>query len=294
MAVVLSLGAALLYATASVLQHRAAREVPPEQGLRPGLMIALLKRPMWLVGFSADWVAFGLQAAALGVGSLVLVSPLLTAGLLFSLPIGAAWAGRRMGGGDWVAAIALTGGLSVFLVVGDPTHGIDQASNRGWLVCGVIVGALAAAAVLGSRRVRGARRAVLLALATGMLYGITAALTKTTVSLLGDGIASMLTNWEPYALAVVASGGMLLNQSAFHAGALSASLPTLTVGEPIVASIIGATLLDERLRTHGIGWVALAIAVVAMLAGVAVLARASAEVEDQLPATSSTDSSPAA
>ena len=37
--------------------------------------------------------------------------------------------------------------------------------------------------------------------------------------------------------------GMIFQQSAFCAGALTASLPTLTVAEPVVASVLGVIVL---------------------------------------------------
>ena len=63
--------------------------------MRPGLLWRLIQRPMWLLGTLADWSGFGLQAIALGLGSLIVVQPLLCTGLLFALPLGAAWQGRR-------------------------------------------------------------------------------------------------------------------------------------------------------------------------------------------------------
>src|SRR2546421_10848278 len=123
MAIAFALGAALLFAVASVLQQRAASEAPGKETLRPGLMWYLVRRPMWLLGYVADWGGFGLQALALGNGSLLVVQPLLVTGLLFSLPFAARWSGRRLGRDDWIAAIALCAGLAAFLSVGDPTGG---------------------------------------------------------------------------------------------------------------------------------------------------------------------------
>ena len=61
--------------------------------MRPSLLLRLVRRPMWLAGTAADWSGFGLQALALGMGSILVVQPLLCTGLLFALPIGAAWRG---------------------------------------------------------------------------------------------------------------------------------------------------------------------------------------------------------
>jgi drug/metabolite transporter (DMT)-like permease len=259
-----------------VLQQRAASEVPDDESPRGGLMRRLVRRPMWLAGVGADTAGFGVQAAALGLGSLVLVQPLLVTSLLFALPIGAVWGGRRLRVADWVWASVLTVGLAIFVVVGDPTEGAERASVRHWLVAAAVIVPLAAVCVLGSSRSRGVRRAVLLAIVAGVLYGVTAALTKSAVGLLGDGIVDFLTSWEPYALAVAAVAGTYANQAAFQAGRLEASLPAITVLEPVVAVVLGMTLLDEQVRAGGWRWLLIGIAAAGMLAASIALPRAAA------------------
>ena len=68
-----------------------------------------------------------------------------------------------------------------------------------------------------------------------------------------------LGHWEPYALVVLGALGFVVNQRAFQAGSLTASLPTLTVVEPIVAALIGITMLHETVPTDGaLEWIAVA------------------------------------
>ena len=77
LAIALAISAGFAYALASVLQQRAASEEAPELSLKPGLLIALFKRPMWLLGSAVDLGAYGLEAASLAVGSIIVVQPLL-------------------------------------------------------------------------------------------------------------------------------------------------------------------------------------------------------------------------
>jgi hypothetical protein len=51
--------------------------------------------------------------------------------------------------------------------------------------------------------------------------------------------------------AIGAVAGMIFQQSAFRAGALTASLPTVTVAKPVVASMLGVVVLGETLNTSG-------------------------------------------
>src|SRR6266566_9014384 len=116
MPVLAALGAALLYALASVLQQRAAGEAPAERSLRLRLLVGLIARPMWVIGILADGAGFVLQFVALDHGSLVLVQPLLVSGLLFALPLGAFLSRSALRPADWLGAALVVTGLSVFLI----------------------------------------------------------------------------------------------------------------------------------------------------------------------------------
>jgi threonine/homoserine efflux transporter RhtA len=48
------------------------------------------------------------------------------------------------------------------------------------------------------------------------------------------------------------------------------------VGEPVVAVVIGVTVLQEKLRANGAEWVLIALLVVVMVAATTALARSSA------------------
>jgi drug/metabolite transporter (DMT)-like permease len=281
MAVLLALLAAVGYAVASVLQHHAARDQPDELALRPGLLWRLVQRPQWLLGTAADVAGFGLQAAAIGLGSLVVVQPLLCTGLLFALPLSAAWQGRRLERRDWLAAAALSVALAVFLVVGDPSDGKDFATTRAWIVAAAILGPAIVVCLVAALRTRHTARAVLFALATALLYSVTAVLTKAAVTELGDGIDVFLTSWEPYVGIALGVGALLVNQSAFQAGDLQASLPTLTAAEPIVGSVLGLVMLDELITATGaLEWTAVIVAALVIVGSVIVLSISTARAEE--------------
>src|SRR3954447_495663 len=100
LAVALALAAAALFAVAAAAQQRSAAAVPDDRG--PQLVLTLVRRPLWWVGTLADVGGYVAQAAPLGLGSLLLVQPLLVTGLLFALPLGARWAGRSLGRAELV------------------------------------------------------------------------------------------------------------------------------------------------------------------------------------------------
>jgi hypothetical protein len=106
-----------------------------------------------------------------------------------------------------------------------------------------------------------------------VLFGVNAALTKACGHLLSRGLSDLLTSWEPYVLVVLAGFGFLLAQSAFQAGPLAASLPLLTIVDPVAAAAIGVFALDENLAATGLALVAELGALAAMVAGVFALSR---------------------
>lgn len=280
-AVLLAFGAAIGYAAASVLQHREA-EADQEQhdgGVR--LVLRLARRPLWLAGLGFDGLAYVCQALALGVGALLVVQPVITSGILFALPASAWWAGRRLVRSDYAWAAVLAVGLTVFLMLAGTQGGKDDAGTTAWLWCAAIAGPVLLVSFATATRSTGTRRAVLFAFTCGALFGITAALTKASVVLVGDHGFGALAHWEPYALAVMGALGFVLNQRAFQAGSLPASLPTLTVVEPLVAVLVGITMLDETVSEHGAGaWIAIALAAVAMIASTVQLSRSAARFDE--------------
>lgn len=280
-AIIVSLVAALLFAVGFVMQQREAAEVPDEDALGIGLITRLIRRPVWLIGTAADGLGYVAQAIALAFGSLVLVQPLLATSLLFALPLGAWWAKRRLHRSDGIWAIALTGGLGVFLVAGNPTEGVDSAGIGVWLIAAAVIVPLVGAFILiASRQPKGGLRAVLLGSSTGILYGAAAALTKSVMSYLDDGFVDVISSWELYALIVVITLGTYLQQSAFQAGSLAQSLPAISVVEPVAAVILGMTVLEEALQADGLEWIA--VAAVVMIAATAALARSQGESAPQL------------
>ena len=268
-----ALGSAVLYALASVLQHRGAFDQPDDQSLKVGLLVRLARQPAWLTGLACDGGGYVLQFVALGHGPIIVVQTLLVCGLLFALPIGAAWAGRRLDRGDWIGAFLVCAGLAVFLSVANPAPGRSDASTGAWVALLVPVAVLTLALTAASLGPDARRRAVLLAAATGVAYGAAAALTKTSAHLLGRGLLPVVTNWQPYVLVVFGAGGMLLSQSAFQAGLLEFSLPTMTVVDPIASIAIGAVVFREAISASPVAIASEVVALLAMSVGVWLLAR---------------------
>jgi hypothetical protein len=80
---------------------------------------------------------------------------------------------------------------------------------------------------------------------------------------------------------VVAISATAWVQSAFRAGPLSASLPAITVSNPLVASVLGVTILGETITKNNAARVVLAFSVAAMVVATVALSRSQADASPQ-------------
>lgn len=273
--VVLALLAGLCYAIASVVQQRVAAQQPEELSLSPRLVLALARRPLWLAGIGVDIAAYLLEAAALGRGSVLVVGPLLASGLLFALPFASFRTGRRVTRREMIPAVLITAGLALYVEVGSPAGTASHASHLEWgVAAAIVIAATTVLVTLGRRAREPGRRATYYGIATGVVYSLTAVLTKATVDRLNGRVLPILGHWQLYALLLASVVGLVLNQSAFQAGHVAASLPAISVTNPVLASIMGVVLFDEHLNAHGLAaWAVAGAAIVAMLVGTCWLAR---------------------
>jgi drug/metabolite transporter (DMT)-like permease len=272
MDLILALVAAVLFALGTVLQQRAGLDRPSE-GATAGLLVRMARRPTWLAGIASDILGFFAQAAALGLGRLAVVQPVLVSSVVWALPMGAKLTGQRIKRIDVAGALLVVGALVAFLTIANPSGGRDDAPFGEWLVAGGICAGLAAVLVVGGQRGPAPRRAALLGIATGLLFALSAALTKAVVDELGDGVFGVFATWHLYALAVVGYASMTLNQLALNTGALAPAVATSMAFDPIASVVLGVTLLDESLHETPLGAVATLAALAAALVGMAILAR---------------------
>lgn len=277
-AALLALCAALASATGDVIRQRSAQEITDQQVGHLKLFWLSLRDPKWWGGGAAAVANYALQAAALAVGSVILVTGLQVTALLFALPMYAWLTHRRVTNWEWMWAIVLAAALAVVVIVGDPTEGKQHAPAATWIAVSVVVVTLLLACAVAARRLRGRpAAAVLLAVVAGTSLAVFALLTKVLVEMIkAEGLENALESpvVVPWLIATLA--GMIFQQSAFRAGALTASMPTMTVAKPLVASALGVLLLNEHIQAGGIEDAAVIIGVVLIVIATAALARGEA------------------
>ncbi len=312
-----------LYALSSVLEQRAASEQPHHRSLRLNLLVELARRRLWLLGMAVGVVGYGMQFIALRKGSLALVQPIFVTGLVMALVGSALAKHRRLSRREWLANVQILGGIALYIAAAQPGPGHPRGSTVGWILLAAISTAAVAALIAFSRgspqprplalgrgspqrrslalgrgspqprplalgRGSPQRRSLALGAATGIVLGVSSAITERTSHRLGISLGHALSDWSPYVLVVVSVGGLVLNQSAFQAGELKWSLPAITVLEPLVAILIGQTLFHEHIASSALHVSGQILGLASMVVGVLILARSPA-LDDVVVATDHSD-----
>lgn len=249
-----------------MLQRKAALTVPRSQGFRAGLMLDLLRRPVWLAGILAVITAAVCQALALATGPLTIVQPLFVLELPLTLIVASVLMHRNLPGRGWLAVATVVAGLAVALAAASPTGNRTQVPLDRWLpALAVCAGAVVVLALTALQRPEGRTRAACLGAATAIGYALTAALMKSSTHILDEqGLAGFFSAWQTYAFAATGVCALFLLENAMQAGPLVASQPALTLGDATVSLLLGITLYEEVVRS---GWW-----LVPQLCGVALIA----------------------
>jgi drug/metabolite transporter (DMT)-like permease len=276
-AALIALCAALASAIGDVVRQRSAQEITDKQVGHLELFRLSLRDTRWWLGSLGAIANYSLQAGALALGSVMLVTALQVTSLLFALPIYARLAHHRVTRSEWTWAVLLAAALAILVTVGHPSAGNDRVSLQTWVAVAVVLGPILVLCVVGARLWSGGTAApVLLAVVAGSSLALFAVLTKGAVEAVEGGFGALLRAPEAYALIPAALAGMIFQQSSFRAGALTASLPTVTVTKPVVASLLGVLVLGETLRADGPESFVLVAAAVVVIVSTIGLARGEA------------------
>lgn len=274
-AVFLGLVAALLFAASAAMQQHAVSTTAARQG-SPAvtrLMGRLVHDPLWLGGTVANVCGTLVQALALHLGSVGVVQIVLTAQLVFALPLGCAWHRRWQVRRDWLAALAVSAGLAVFLAVPGvaPPAGVPHRDRTAWATLAALT--IVAVLVLAARRKSRWAHTWLVAVAAGICFAVSAVLIKLTMAdLLQRGVPATARDWPGYCLALTNAAGFLAEQEAFAGGALAAPFAIMMITNPVASYLLSEFAFRVRLPRGGPAYAALAGAGALITAGVLGLA----------------------
>jgi hypothetical protein len=174
-------------------------------------------------------------------------------------------------------AVLLAVALAVVIVVGQPMGGLERATGSTWLVVALVMGPPLVLCLVGARIWRNrAIAAVLLAAVAGSLLAVFAVLMKGVVDVLEHHSGQLWHTPELYLWVFCGVAGMVYHQSAYRAGALTASLPTIIAAKPVVGGVLGVLVLEETVRADGTQLFVLAVAAAVVIVATVGLARGEA------------------
>jgi drug/metabolite transporter (DMT)-like permease len=261
-------------AVGNVMQRKASLEEPGDRPFGVPFLLDLIRRPVWMLGFSSLVASFVLQAVALGLGELSAVEPIITLEVPLTVLVASRVFGVRIGREEWLSILVMTTGMITLVgslnpQPGDETH-VDHLT---YVLAGGGTTAAIVLLVLASRSGGVFWRTASLGAAAGTSFGLTATLVKETVSQFSErGVIGVVTTWQTYVAISFGILGVVLMQWALHTGPLLAAQPGFTLMDPLVSILWGVLVFNEMTRTGP--WLVLAtVGAIGVGFGVAMLAR---------------------
>jgi drug/metabolite transporter (DMT)-like permease len=271
----LAMVAAVLLGTGFVLQQRVAERAPKAHFLHVRLFGDLVRKPRWLVGVAAMVGGQLASAWVLGHLKLSIAEPLLASNLIFALILAAILSRQRVTKTELIGAVILSAGVAALALTRAPRSATVSFGPFTYWPAAAGIGLMAYALIQTGRRRRVEQRAMLTGIAAGLVFGISDALTRRTMQLLGaHGLAALFTSWPAYCLVAAGFVGILLLESSFNAGPLRTSLPGIAAAEPISGIVLGMVVFADPVFVSP-GMLALrAAGIAALIIGVTMVARA--------------------
>jgi drug/metabolite transporter (DMT)-like permease len=280
MAALLALVSAIWFALSAALQQRGqfalARGGTPVEGVAG--LFRLLGVPVWLLGTLILGLGYATQGAALDRGKLVVVQPLMVTTIVWALPLGH-WLTRQLVNARQVlGACVVVVGLALFVLVGDPDAGVDQAKTRDMVIATLVIAAIAVALLLWLRtKTAPALRAAVLGVCAGLFFALSASFAKPVIDDLHVSIGDAAGAWQTWALLGFGFVAFVIQQLSLATGQLAPAMAAVSVANPAVSVILGILLFEERLTRPGWHVLVAVAALFAALAGAVLITLANRE-----------------
>ena len=249
----LAIGLALLSAVSlaygALLQHRGVSGLATEPGpLRLRTIARLLVSPYWVAGLLTLGAGVVANVIALALAPVMVVQPVGAFSLVISILLGVLHRGLSVDRSIIATVAVCVVGVTGFVTVSALVATTSPTTGREGLVLALMALGCTVIALVGILAIRHPRQLLLIS-AAGVLFAFCATnmhVVSSHVVAVGlvEGIGTL--PWLN-AIALAASGlvGSWLVQSSYSAGPPEMVIAGLTVIDPIVAVVLGATLLGE-------------------------------------------------
>lgn len=234
--------ASVLFNVGLALQAIEARSAPQSLSLRASLLLRLLKRPKWLIGWLLGIAGIAPQVFALATAPFVVVQPALAVGLLLLLWIGSRRLGEEVGLPEWVGVAGILVGVAL-VAAGAPGH---TETHRGLAAQIGVVAALSVPGVLPFI-VRGTRfdTAMLVMVASGTGFAATNIATKLMSDDVGRGSWIGAAGWAAAGL-MLGVAATVTGMTAFQRRKATLVVPLTTAVQTFLPIVLEPLFLRER------------------------------------------------
>jgi drug/metabolite transporter (DMT)-like permease len=276
----LALVSAVCFALSAALQQRGQFHLARAGAAVEGIagLLRLIAVPVWLLGTLVLFAGYGTQGAALDRGKLVVVQPLLVTTIVWALPLGYLLTNQQVVRRQVLGAAVVVVGLAMFVLVGDPDAGDDNASASAFVLAAAVVGVIVALLLLWLRvQESPAVRAAVLGVCAGLFYGLSASFAKPVINDLHVSIGEAAGDWETWALLGFGFIAFVVQQLSLATGQLAPAMAAVSVANPAVSVILGIVLFAERLTRPGWHVIVAIAALIAALGGAVLITLANRE-----------------
>lgn len=260
-------------------QHRGVQKVERltqtdgGKGLNANQLANLLRRPSWVAGTLMLGLAIVCQLTALSFAPLILVQPIGAVSLVITTLLNARISGHKPTGRSWAAISLCVGGILVFVTIAALFATEEPVSDRQLVTVLIILLTVVVVMTALWIRQRSRTKALFYIVAAGIVYGFVATLAKVVISRVQSGQFEWLTVVCVVALVAGTGIGAYFVQTAYSSGPPDLVIAGLTVIDPIVAIIIGITVLNEAAKAPFGAFIGFFVAGALAVTGVFMLAR---------------------
>ena len=252
------IGAVFLAIGSQLQQHGVAavesrRSAGTRVGLHVGELLALARRPSWLLGTFLLGLAIVFQLFSLYLAPLTVVQPLGAVALVITVLVNARVTKSRLDAASVRAVVLCVVGVGAFVGLAAVTTTTVPIQDTQLVIVVAILTVVLATLGIGFAMMRRSLPRLFYVVGAGMLFGFVATLAKVLITrlqtILETGFHLVFADWLTVVcfvgLVAAALLGSYFVQTAYSTGSPSVVVAGLTVIDPLVGVTIGIVVLGE-------------------------------------------------